>query len=86
MTTLTHFDAQGQAHMVDVAAKAHTHRVATAEGRIEMLATTLALIESGNAKKGDVHCAHRRHSSSQENQRPDSAVPPAGHHTCGAGV
>ena len=54
MTTLTHFDAQGQAHMVDVAAKAHTHRVATAEGRIEMLATTLALIESGNAKKGDV--------------------------------
>jgi cyclic pyranopterin phosphate synthase len=54
MTTLTHFDAQGQAHMVDVAAKAHTHRVATAEGRIEMLAATLALIESGNAKKGDV--------------------------------
>lgn len=40
--------------MVDVAAKAHTHRVATAEGRIEMLTATLALIESGNAKKGDV--------------------------------
>ncbi len=40
--------------MVDVAAKAHTHRVATAEGRIEMLASTLALIESGSAKKGDV--------------------------------
>ncbi len=51
---LTHFDAQGQAHMVDVAAKAATHRVAVAAGRIEMRASTLALIESGNAKKGDV--------------------------------
>ena len=51
---LTHFDADGQAHMVDVAAKAHTHRVAVATGRIEMLPATLALIEAGNAKKGDV--------------------------------
>ncbi len=51
---LTHFDAQGQAHMVDVAAKAHTHRVAVAEGRIGMLPATLALIQSGTAKKGDV--------------------------------
>lgn len=51
---LTHFDAQGQAHMVDVAAKAHTHRVAVAEGRITMLPATLALIQSGTAKKGDV--------------------------------
>ena len=51
---LTHFDAQGQAHMVDVAAKAHTHRVAVAEGRISMEPATLALIQSGNAKKGDV--------------------------------
>lgn len=54
MSTLTHFDAQGQAHMVDVGAKASTHRVAVATGRIEMLAETLALIESGTAKKGDV--------------------------------
>ena len=54
MTSLTHFDAQGQAHMVDVAAKAHTHRVAVASGRIEMQPATLALIESGTAKKGDV--------------------------------
>ncbi len=54
MSSLTHFDAQGQAHMVDVAAKASTHRVALASGRIEMLASTLALIESGTAKKGDV--------------------------------
>ena len=54
MSSLTHFDARGQAHMVDVAAKPSTHRVAIATGRIEMLAETLALIESGGAKKGDV--------------------------------
>ncbi len=51
---LTHFDAQGQAHMVDVGAKASTHRVAIAEGRITMLPATLGLIRSGTAKKGDV--------------------------------
>ena len=51
---LTHFDAQGQAHMVDVAGKAETHRVARATGSIRMLASTLALIASGSAKKGDV--------------------------------
>ena len=54
MSTLTHFDAQGQAHMVDVAAKASTHRIGVASGRIDMLPATLALIESGSAKKGDV--------------------------------
>lgn len=54
MSQLTHFDAQGQAHMVDVAAKTATHRVGVAGGRIEMLPATLALIESGTAKKGDV--------------------------------
>ena len=54
MSTLTHFDAQGQAHMVDVAAKAHTHRIAVATGRIEMLPATLALVHSGTAKKADV--------------------------------
>jgi cyclic pyranopterin phosphate synthase len=54
MSGLTHFDAQGQAHMVDVAAKASTHRRAVAAGRIEMQAQTLALIRSGSAKKGDV--------------------------------
>jgi cyclic pyranopterin phosphate synthase len=51
---LTHFDAQGQAHMVDVAAKAATHRIAVAQGRIAMLPATFALIEAGTAKKGDV--------------------------------
>ena len=51
---LTHFDGQGQAHMVDVAAKAATHRIAVAQGCIVMQAATLALILAGNAKKGDV--------------------------------
>jgi cyclic pyranopterin monophosphate synthase len=51
---LTHFDGQGQAHMVDVSAKPSTHRVARAAGVIRMLPTTLALIASGSAKKGDV--------------------------------
>ena len=51
---LTHFDAQGQAHMVDVAAKEVTHRIARAAGRITMKPATLALISSGSAKKGDV--------------------------------
>ncbi|PVE41101.1 cyclic pyranopterin monophosphate synthase MoaC [Limnohabitans planktonicus] len=51
---LTHFDAQGQAHMVDVGDKTATRRIAVATGRIEMLRATLALIASGTAKKGDV--------------------------------
>ncbi|MEN9843090.1 MAG: hypothetical protein RLZZ612_919 [Pseudomonadota bacterium] len=51
---LTHFDAQGQAHMVDVGAKTYTHRVAVAEGHIAMQPSTLAVIQSGTAKKGDV--------------------------------
>lgn len=51
---LTHFDAHGQAHMVDVSEKRETHRVATAGGTIRMLPATLALITQGNAKKGDV--------------------------------
>ena len=52
--SLTHFDAQGQAHMVDVGPKTTTHRIAVASGEIHMLPATLSLIESGNAKKGDV--------------------------------
>lgn len=51
---LTHFDAAGEAHMVDVGAKAETHRVARAGGRIVMQPETLALIRQGGAKKGDV--------------------------------
>ena len=52
--SLTHFDGQGQAHMVDVAGKAATHRVAVAQGRIVMNPATLSIILQGNVKKGDV--------------------------------
>ena len=54
LQTLTHFDASGQAHMVDVGSKAETKRVARAEGSIVMQASTLALIDAGRHKKGDV--------------------------------
>ena len=54
MKKLTHFDTRGQAHMVDVAAKNETHRIARAVGRIRMLPATLRLILAGSAKKGDV--------------------------------
>ena len=51
---LTHFDAGGQAHMVDVGAKSETHRIAVATGKIRMKPETLEIIRSGSAKKGDV--------------------------------
>ncbi|MGB0127002.1 MAG: cyclic pyranopterin monophosphate synthase MoaC [Rhodocyclaceae bacterium] len=51
---LTHFDDNGQAHMVDVGGKAETRRVARAAGIIRMQPSTLALIQSGSAAKGDV--------------------------------
>jgi len=51
---LTHFDTAGQAHMVDVGAKAETARLARAAGRIRMQPATFDLIKSGSAKKGDV--------------------------------
>jgi len=51
---LTHFDAHGQAHMVDVSAKSETRRVARAEGRIVMQPDTLTRILAGDNKKGDV--------------------------------
>ena len=54
MSKLTHLDAQGNAHMVDVGDKAVTERSATATGKITMQADTLALIVAGGHKKGDV--------------------------------
>src|ERR1700761_3907801 len=51
---LTHIDAGGEARMVDVSAKPATERVAVAEGRVIMSKATLDLVQSGNAKKGDV--------------------------------
>jgi cyclic pyranopterin phosphate synthase len=53
-SSLTHFDHSGQAHMVDVGTKNESHRVAIASGRISMQASTLSLIQQGDAKKGDV--------------------------------
>ena len=54
MSELTHFNAEGEAHMVDVGGKPETHRVAVAEGFIHMEAATLGLIEAGGHRKGDV--------------------------------
>ena len=54
ISPLTHFDAQGQAHMVDVAAKAATHRIAIAQGRLVMTPSTLSIVLAGSAKKVDV--------------------------------
>ena len=54
MNGLTHFDAKGDAHMVDVGAKAETKRIARARGEICMAPETFALVEAGTAKKGDV--------------------------------
>jgi cyclic pyranopterin phosphate synthase len=51
---LTHLDARGAAHMVDVGEKPSTHRVAVASGRILMKPATLALVAAGKARKGDV--------------------------------
>ena len=52
--SLTHFDDQGRAHMVDVSDKPVTARIAVARGAVKMSAETLALITEGRAKKGDV--------------------------------
>lgn len=54
MTRLTHFDAKGDAHMVDVSQKDVTSRTATARGAVLMAPETLAMIVEGRAKKGDV--------------------------------
>ena len=54
MNTLTHFDASGQAHMVNVGDKPNTHRIAVASGKITMLPETFKIIEAGGHKKGDV--------------------------------
>lgn len=54
MSRLTHFNTDGDAHMVDVGDKAETRRVAVAEGRIRMRPETLALVTEGGHKKGDV--------------------------------
>ncbi|MES2605061.1 MAG: cyclic pyranopterin monophosphate synthase MoaC [Pseudomonadota bacterium] len=59
MNKLTHLDEQGQAHMVDVGAKAITQRSATAEAWIDMQPATLQMITEGTHKKGDVFAVAR---------------------------
>ena len=54
MAGLTHFDAAGQAHMVDVSDKADTDRIAVARGHVRMSSETLAIVRDGTSKKGDV--------------------------------
>lgn len=54
MSDLTHFDASGQAHMVDVSAKPVTARTAIARGHVKMNGATYAIMTDGSAKKGDV--------------------------------
>lgn len=54
MSGLSHFDEQGNAHMVDVSDKAATDRIATAEGWVKMAKATFDIIAEGRAKKGDV--------------------------------
>jgi len=54
MSELTHFNARGEAHMVDVGDKAVSHRVAITEGRIRLLPATHAMVAAGTHKKGDV--------------------------------
>ena len=54
MSRLSHLDAQGAAHMVDVGGKAETSRMAVAEGQVVMAPETIAIVRDGNAKKGDV--------------------------------
>ena len=88
MTTLTHFDAQGQAHMVDVAAKPATHRIGIARGRIDMLASTLELVRSGSAKKGDVLGVARLAGIMAAKKTSDliPAVPPTSANPGGGGI
>ena len=54
MADLTHFDGEGRAHMVDVSGKAVTDRIAVARAFVKMAPETLALVQQGTAKKGDV--------------------------------
>jgi cyclic pyranopterin phosphate synthase len=71
---LTHFNQQGQAHMVDVGAKGETKRIARAAGRIVMKPETLAIIASGSAKKGDV-LAIARIAAIQGSKRTSELIP-----------
>ncbi len=75
MSQLTHINAAGEAHMVDVSGKAETVREARAEAYVEMQATTLAMIIDGSHHKGDVFAtAYRRDPGGQTHLGADPAV------------
>ena len=78
MNKLTHFDASGQAHMVNVGDKPNTHRIAIATGKITMLPETFKMVEADSHKKGGRlrHRQNCRYSGIQENVRPDSSLSP----------
>ena len=76
MTQLTHINAAGEAHMVDVSGKAETVREARAEAYVEMQATTLAMIIDGSHHKGDVF-ATARIAGGKTHLGADSALPSA---------
>ena len=84
MSGLTHFDASGAAHMVDVGDKPITHRVAVAGGRIRMRPETLDTVRAGTHAKGDVlgHRPGGRDHGGQAHRRAHPAVPP---HRAGRG-
>jgi len=79
MAEFTHFDNDGNAHMVDVGSKADTKRIAIVKGHIRMQPETLAMITDGTAKKG--RCsgggAAGWHHGGKTNLKSDSAMPPA---------
>ncbi len=85
---LTHFDAAGQAHMVDVSDKEVTDRIAVAEGYVKMRPETLEIITEGRAKKGDVLSVARLgwHHGCQEDIRADPALSPPADHQGRAGA
>lgn len=72
--TLTHVDETGSVHMVDVGAKATTHRIATAEARVHCKRATIAAIKAGANKKGDV-LATVRIAAIQASKRTSELVP-----------
>ena len=86
--SLSHFDDQGQAHMVDVSDKDVTDRIAVAEGCIKMRPDTLDYVLKGSAKKGDVLGIARIAGimAAKKNRRSDPAMPSAADHQGHAGI
>ena len=82
MSDLTHFNAKGEAHMVDVSDKAHTDRIATARGHVKMQQATYDMIAEGRAKKGDVLSVARLAGimGAKKITRFDPPVSPIGHY------